>query len=171
MRKKTFKVLLKINQLTPKTNLYNAQVQINGNMSTENIISEMLMELPQLKRNEVLDIINRFNNKAIEMLMNGYTVNTGLVNVRPTLKNSLTSKKWNPYTNSVCLSFSESKEAKDAMAKVVVETEEDVPEMVEATDYSFRNKLAMSGIDGGPSITQPDDLSGISAFRNWLMKP
>lgn len=172
MIKKALKVLLKMNQLTPKTNLYNAQIDIVGNMNVENIISEMLVEQPHLKYDAVLEIINGFNTKVMEKLMNGYTINTGLVNVRPTLKNSLTGNKWNPYTNSVCLKFSENADVRDAMSKVAVEIEEEFPDIFEVPEYTIRNKRTTSTKEGNRSaIGQPDDLSSISAFRNWLMKP
>lgn len=171
MIKKAVKVILKMNQLTSKTNLYNAQLQTNGNMGLDDIINEMLVEHPHLQTDMVATIIGAFNQTTVQLLQNGYTVNNGLTTIRPALTNSLNSKIWNLRTNSICLNFSEGLEVKDAMTQITVELEEEISESIEAPADTPREKLSKTELQSNAvTINQKENLAGISAFRSWLMK-
>jgi hypothetical protein len=171
MTKKTVKVILKMNQLTPKTNLYNAQLLINGNMGLEDIVKEMLVEHPFLEPDLVATIIDAFNQKTVQLLQNGFTINNGLTTIRPALNDSLNSKIWNPRINPICLNFSEGMVVKDAMMQMNIELEEEISATIEVPACSPREKLSKCETHSNTvTINQKENLAGVSAFRSWLMK-
>jgi hypothetical protein len=85
------------------------------------IIEELKREGMELNPATVLDVITRFNNMCINMVMQGQHVNNGLVHMHPSIKGLFFDKIWNPKTNSVYISISQGKELREAIAETKVE--------------------------------------------------
>ena len=77
---------LKPNHLTADTSDYTAVPDTLGGVGMEQIIADMQFQGVELQKETIVDIVNRFNRLAAQRVTEGYTVNTGLVNMRPMIK-------------------------------------------------------------------------------------
>jgi hypothetical protein len=109
------------NPLTPDPNDYVAVPVTVGSIQIEGIVDELEKEGMELKRETVIDVVNRFNRKAAEMLVSGYNVNTGLVYMRPIIKGVFYGKTWNPETNSLVPSITPGMDLRTAIGDTNVE--------------------------------------------------
>jgi hypothetical protein len=103
--KKTIQVKLK-NHFS-HFNEYSAEVVTKGNMNVEDIVDDMLNEGFEISRDTILEIIQCFTHKSIELALSGYNVKTGIVNLQPIVKVSASEKKWYPAINKVTISITE----------------------------------------------------------------
>ena len=109
------------NPLTPDPNDYVAVPVTVGSIQIGGIVDELENEGMELKRETVIDVVNRFNRKAAEMLVSGYNVNTGLVYMRPIIKGVFYGKTWNPETNSLVASITPGMDLRAAIGDTDVE--------------------------------------------------
>ena len=112
------KTWLRKNHLTGD---YNPQIAVKGNMVVADIVDELLKEGLDMKREIVIDIINRYNRKSADLTLSGYTVNNGLVHMRSFIRGSLVDGKWNPNTNWVDVSLSHGKDLYQALTETTVD--------------------------------------------------
>lgn len=119
--KKTLNAWLKKNLLTEDPKDYVASVQKKGSTGISDIVDELVSEGMEIKRETVIDIISRFNRKAADLVLSGYSVNTGLVYMRPVIKGVFYDKTWNPETNSVYIAINQGLDLRNAVAETVVE--------------------------------------------------
>ena len=109
------------NPLTPDPNDFVAVPVTIGSVSISSIVDELENEGMELKRETVIDVVNRFNRKAAELFVSGHNVNTGLVYMRPIIKGAFYGKTWNPETNSLVASITPGADLRAAIAETVVE--------------------------------------------------
>ena len=57
----------------------------------------------------------------MDLILNGYSVNTGLFRAVPQLKGVVEGGAWNKENNSIYVSFTQDKALREAIAKTVVE--------------------------------------------------
>jgi len=119
--RKVLKAWLRKKHQSPDPNDYTAQVSGSGSAGIDNIIDEMLKEDPALKRETVVDLITRFNRKTADLVLSGYNVNTGLVQVSPVIKGGFNGKTWNSKVNTVSVSITQGPELQHAVAETTVE--------------------------------------------------
>jgi len=119
--RRNLKAWLKKNQLTTDPNDYMAVVAGNGSIGTDQIIDEIVEDGSEIKRETILNIISRFNNKAADLVLSGYNVNTGLVYMRPVIKGVFYNKSWNPEVNSVYVAINQGADLRAAVAETTVE--------------------------------------------------
>lgn len=119
--RKIFKAWMRKIHLIPDPNDYAAQISGSGNVDIDDIINEMLKEDPALKRENVADLIKRFNRKSADLALSGYNVNTGLVQVSPVIKGGFNGKTWNPKVNTVSVSITQGNDLQRAVAETPVE--------------------------------------------------
>ena len=176
--KNVLKVLLRKNQMAIEPNEYNAQVSITENVGIEFILDEMQKEGMKTNRETARDIISRFNLKSTELVVSGYEVNTGLVNMRPLIKGSIYGKIWNPKINWVDISIYMGRELYRAINKTTVEIIGEQGETLENYDavgktnqldentFSFNRKIDTRH----PLLNTKEVPACGMAFREWLCK-
>jgi len=177
--KKILKIWLKKSQLTKATNDYSAQIFDKGSMDVENIIDELLNEGLEVNRELALDLIERFNRKSADLVLSGFSVNNGIVNMRPTIKGSLYGGKWNTYINAVSVSVTEGYSLRKAIAETRVEIvgeNGDPMKMENLTDQITQHKDTLYTNDRNSdlrgsymNVTAENSACG-TAFRTWLFK-
>jgi hypothetical protein len=96
-------------------------VDSNGSINVNGIVDEMAAEGMELKRETAIDIISRFSRKCIDLTLAGYNVNTGLVNMRVTIRGAFYDKKWNPERNRLHVSISPGIDMRNAIAETEVD--------------------------------------------------
>lgn len=109
------------NPLTSDPNDYVAVPVTVGSIQIGGIVDELEKEGMELKRETVIDVVNRFNRKAAEMLVSGYNVNTGLVYMRPIIKGVFYGKTWNSQTHSLVASITPGMDLREAIGETNVE--------------------------------------------------
>ena len=168
---KVLKVLLKKNKYSPKANEFHAELLESGSMDVENIVDELLNDGVDINRELALEIIEHFTRKSTELIMSGYQIKTGLVNICPTIQGSIHDKKWNPSFNSVKVLLTEGRELSSALttSNFEIQNEEGISleimskEQQEDIKYN-RNYASKSDNKDG------DNLACGIAFRTWLFK-
>ena len=136
------KAWLTPNHLTADTTDYNAVIESFGSIAPKGLISELAAEGMELKAETVLDVITRYNRKCIEMVLRGYNVNTGLVNMRPVIKGAFYDKTWNPERNRLYVSVTQGSDLRNAVAETKVEIMGEHPDptsLFNITDLSTGN--------------------------------
>jgi len=175
--KNILKIWLKKDQQTVDPTEYNAQVVIKGNINTTDIVDELLKEGVSIDRDTMIDIITRFNRKSADLVLSGYNVNTGLVNMRSSIKGSLIEGKWNPNINWVNVAITHGNDLYQAVANTSVDILGEKDGNLETYNpVILMNQLSESSMN----TVRIDDASvhhkivsepacGI-AFRRWLCK-
>lgn len=77
--KNTLKAWLRDNPLTADKSDFIAIPTSAGSVGIVEIIAELKKEGMEIKEETAIDIITRFNRKVSEHVLEGYSVNTGLV--------------------------------------------------------------------------------------------
>ena len=175
--KNILKIWLKKDQLTVDPTEYNAQVVIKGNINTTDIVDELLKEGVSINRDTLIDIITRFNRKSADLVLSGYNVNTGLVNMRSSIKGSLIEGKWNPNINWVNVAITHGNDLYQAVANTSV----DILGEKEENHETYKPVILLNQLsESSMNAVRIDDASvhhkivsepacGI-AFRRWLCK-
>jgi hypothetical protein len=140
--KKILKAWLRKNALTDEPDNYIAMPASIGSVGINDILDQMVSEGMEMKRETVLNIINRYNRTAADMVVSGYNVNTGLVYMRPAIKGVFFGKIWNPEVNSVHVALKQGSYLRTAIAETTVEIlgEQAIPlEILSLTDSATGN--------------------------------
>jgi hypothetical protein len=96
-------------------------IDSNGNIGVEGIVDELVSEGMELKRETVIDVISRFNRKSIDLVLSGFSVSTGLVNMHATIRGVFYDRKWDPERNHLRVSISPSADMRRAIDETEVE--------------------------------------------------
>lgn len=112
---------LRPNHLTEDKNDYVAVPQTLGSLNIPDLVKELQKEGMEIKAETAIDIITRFNRKTAERVVQGYTINTGLVYMRPVIKGNFYNQAWDSKVNSVYVAMSQGNELRKAIAETSVE--------------------------------------------------
>jgi hypothetical protein len=151
------KAWIRKNLLTADPNDYVGVPVTSGSAGINDIVAELVKEGMELKTETVIDVINRFNRKTADMVVEGYNVNTGLVYIRPVIKGAFYNKTWSPEVNSLIASVTPGAALRTAVADTTVEIlgEQSNPlEMLMLTD-TFTGKT-----DGTLTIGRNAEIKG-----------
>jgi hypothetical protein len=114
------KAWLKENRLTSDPSDYTATVDSAGSVTMDDIIEELKQDGMELNPATVKDVITRYNNKCIDLVLLGYSVNTGLVHMRACIRGVFHNNVWDAKIHSIYVTISQSKMLRDAIAQVIV---------------------------------------------------
>ena len=118
----TLKAWLRPNLLTKDDpNDFTAIPHSNGSIGITEVIKEMQKEGIELQPETILDIVTRFNRKASELVLNGYSVNTGLVYMKPAIKGVFYDKTWDKEKHAVYVNVNQGTDLRKAAAETKVE--------------------------------------------------
>lgn len=92
-----------------------------GSLTVEDIIKELRAEGMEIKTETAHDIISRFNRVVSEKVLEGYSVNTGLVYMRPAIKGVFYDKSFDKDKHSVYVAMNQGTELRKATAETKVE--------------------------------------------------
>lgn len=99
--KATIKAKLRKNSFGTESTDYVPLLVSSGSVGVYEVINEMMTDGMNINREMAVQFINSFNQKAAEMVVSGYNVNLGLVNLRPHIKGSCTTPQLNPSVNTL----------------------------------------------------------------------
>ncbi|MDY3521478.1 DNA-binding domain-containing protein [Riemerella anatipestifer] len=118
----TLKAWLRPNLLTKDDpNDFVAVPLLGGSLGITEIIEALKKEGMEIQTETAVDIITRFNRKASELVLNGYSVNTGLVYMRPAIKGVFYDKTWDKENHSVYVNVNQGTDLRKAANDTKVE--------------------------------------------------
>lgn len=112
---------LRPNLLTEDPSDFVATPVISGSIGVEDIIKELIKEGMEIKPETAEDIIKRFNRKTSEMVLNGYSVNTGLVVMKPAIKGVFYDKTWDKEKHTLYVNINQGAALRKAIQEAKVE--------------------------------------------------
>ncbi|MRM85620.1 DUF4469 domain-containing protein [Riemerella anatipestifer] len=118
----TLKAWLRPNLLTKDDpNDFVAVPLLGDSLGITEIVEALKKEGMEIQTETAVDIITRFNRKASELVLNGYSVNTGLVYMRPAIKGVFYDKTWDKEKHSVYVNVNQGLDLRKAVADTKVE--------------------------------------------------
>jgi hypothetical protein len=120
MGKNQLNVTLIENKLTADKTDYTGIVVSNGTLSIDEVIKEMQKDGMDIRPETAKAIISRYNNKCMDLVMNGYHVNSGLCIMHTTVKGVFHGETWNTEKNSVHVAFAQTAETQHAIAETTI---------------------------------------------------
>lgn len=175
--KNILKVWLRKNQQNRDSTEFTTRVMVKGVKGMSDIVDELVNEGITVDRETALDLISRFNRKSADLVLSGYNVNNGLVNLRTSVKGALNDGKWNPAVNWVDVTITPGKNMYEAVAETTVELlgEKDVTlelydlanqtnQFIQTSQYTERLKT------NTPTLKIAGEPACGMAFRQWLCR-
>lgn len=92
-----------------------------GNLTLEDVIDRMLEEGTGLRRETLEHAVRLYHRMLTELVLNGYSVNTGLFRVVAQPRGVIEGEHWDPERNSIEVTFVQDKEIREAIAETAVE--------------------------------------------------
>lgn len=96
-------------------------LESSGNIGLEQIYNEMKEEDTGLRMETIVHVVTLFLRVVMHLILNGYSVNTGLFRAVAQFVGVIDKGQWDPKTNSVYVSFIQEKLLREAIAKTKVE--------------------------------------------------
>jgi len=76
------------------------QLESSGNLSLQDILDEMHKEDTGLRPETIEHVVKLYNRVVSDLILSGYSVNTGLYHAVAQLRGVIDGGKWNPEKNS-----------------------------------------------------------------------
>lgn len=151
------KVWLKSNHLTEDPNDFVASVSGMGSKNMYDIVKAIMKDGTENERSTIIGIVTRFQEKAMQLVLSGHNVNTGMVYMRPVIKGAFKDKNWNPETNAVYVAMNQGMELRKAIADTKVDFLGISPDTIEL--YSLTD-IATGATDGTLTKGRNAELKG-----------
>lgn len=148
---------LRPNLLTEDPNDFVATPVSTGSIGIAEIIHELKKEGMEIKEETAVDIITRFNRKTAEMVLNGYSVNTGLAYMKPAIRGVFYDKTWDTEKHSVYVNITQGADLRMALktAKAEILGEQASPMSV----FSITDKVT-GRTDGSLTVGKNAEIKG-----------
>lgn len=91
-----------------------------GNLTLADVIDEMKKEDTGLRTETLEHSLKLFNRVVSDLLLNGFSVNTGLFRATPQFRGVIDNGVWNPDKNSIYVAFNQDKVLREAIAQTSV---------------------------------------------------
>ena len=96
-------------------------LESSGKAGLEQIYKEMKEEDTGLRMETIVHVVTLFLRVVMRLILNGYSVNTGIFRAVAQFVGVVEKGQWNPATNSVYVSFTQEKLLREEIAKTKVE--------------------------------------------------
>ena len=96
-------------------------LESSGKAGLEQIYKEMKEEDTGLRMETIVHVVTLFLRVVMRLILNGYSVNTGIFRAGAQFGGGVEKGQWNPATNSVYVSFTQEKLLREEIAKTKVE--------------------------------------------------
>ncbi|WP_278625061.1 DNA-binding domain-containing protein [Parabacteroides gordonii] len=96
-------------------------LESSGKVGLEQIYKEMKEEDTGLRMETIVHVVTLFLRVVMRLILNGYSVNTGIFRAVAQFVGIVEKGQWNPATNSVYVSFTQEKLLREEIAKTKVE--------------------------------------------------
>lgn len=96
-------------------------LESSGKVGLEQIYNEMKEEDTGLRMETIVHVVTLFLRVVMRLILNGYSVNTGIFRAVAQFVGIIEKGQWNTDTNSVYVSFTQEKLLRESIAKTKVE--------------------------------------------------
>jgi hypothetical protein len=128
--KHILKVWLKKNELTPDKKDSIAVVSSPGSIDKAGLIDDIKNDGFELAPETFVLAVTLYNSRAAEFVAKGYSVDTGLVYLRPIVTGAFYGKKFDKEVNGIYISATQGVEIRNALADTEVEVLGDMPDLI-----------------------------------------
>lgn len=97
-------------------------------MDLNKVYDEMEKEITGVKRETIVHVTTLFLRVVAQLILNGYSVNTGLFRAVARFSGMIEGGVWNPDKNTVYVDFTQEKLLRDAIRQTKVEVESEKPD-------------------------------------------
>ena len=91
-----------------------------GNLTLSDVLDEMKKEDTGLRAETLKHAVDLFQRTVSELVLNGYSVNTGLFRAVPQFRGVIDGGVWNSEKNSIYVSFNQDKDLRETIARTGV---------------------------------------------------
>ena len=91
-----------------------------GSLTLDDVLSEMKKEDTGLRKETLAHAVDLFHRKLAELVLNGYSINTGLFRMVPQFKGLIEDGVWNPDTNRIYVLMRQDKVLREAIAETSI---------------------------------------------------
>lgn len=91
-----------------------------GGLTLNDVLDEMRKEDTGLRKETLAHAVDLYHRTLAELVLNGYSVNTGLFRIVPQFKGLVEDGVWNPETNSIYILMQQDKVLRDAISETSV---------------------------------------------------
>ncbi|WP_455592440.1 DNA-binding domain-containing protein, partial [Bacteroides sp.] len=91
-----------------------------GSLTLDDVLDEMKKEDTGLRKETLAHAVDLYHRTLSELVLNGYSVNTGMFRIVPQFKGLVEDGVWNPETNSIYVLMQQDKVLRDAIAQTSV---------------------------------------------------
>lgn len=92
-----------------------------GNLTLQDVLDEMKKEDTGLRAETIEHAVNLFQRVVSNLVLSGYSVNTGLFRAAPQFRGVIEDGKWDGEKNSIYVSFTQDKDLREAIAVTAVD--------------------------------------------------
>lgn len=96
-------------------------LQSAGSLVLDDVLEEMQKQDTGLRPETMRHAVTLYHRVTMDLILNGYSVNTGLFRAVPQLTGVIEGGVWNKEKNSIYVSFTQDKALREAIAQTVVE--------------------------------------------------
>lgn len=96
-------------------------LQSAGNLVLDDVLEEMQKQDTGLRPETMYHAVTLYHRVVMDLILNGYSVNTGLFRAVPQLTGVIEGGVWNKEKNSIYVSFTQDKALREAIAQTLVE--------------------------------------------------
>ena len=122
MQKRTLKIWLKLNDLTPDPADFRGIVSSSPSVNHQDLLDDLTKEGIEIDINTVDSAVKRYFEKAVNRALMGHPVNIlGVLNMRAVVKGALYGKQWDTDVNSIEISISSGTALRKEVANTAVE--------------------------------------------------
>ena len=155
------------------------QLESSGNLSLKDILDEMHKEDTGLRPETIEHVVKLYNRVVSDLILSGYSVNTGLYHAVAQLRGVIDGGKWNPEKNSVYVSFTQDKELREAIAQTSISILGERQSVMYVAGFSPATATAgrpftvngrmlkIAGTDSSLAITNTDNKPHLSTSICW----
>lgn len=95
-------------------------LESTGKADMDKVHEEMRAEDTGLRLETIVHVTSLYHRTVAKLLMNGYSVNTGLFYAVPRFTGTVEGGRWNPEKNSIYVSFTQDKVIREEIAQTTV---------------------------------------------------
>lgn len=95
-------------------------LESSGSLTMDDVLDKMIEKYTGLRRETLAHAVDLFQNTLVDLLLAGYSINTGMVRMVPQFRGVVKDGVWNPKENSIYVLFQQDKALREAIAKTVV---------------------------------------------------
>ncbi|MDR3119465.1 MAG: DUF4469 domain-containing protein [Mediterranea sp.] len=132
-------------------------LESGGNLTLDDVVEQMIKEFTGIHEESIRHSVTLYHRVIADLVLRGYSVNTGLFRAVPQFRGTIEKGAWNPEKNSIYISFTQDKDLRDAITETSVHI---LGERGDAMYIADGEDTATHATDGTATAGYPYNLHG-----------